>query len=287
MPGPRVHARGGAGHAIGSPQSDDFGVSGAGAISGELPLVSILSAEAQAGSILLAPSAPLPGQAERSLGTVTFLTGGARIHPLARMSPGGLWLGAGAGVAFTGSNARFGADAHLGWDIAIGSGRWCLGPFAAYTHVVEPGSSRPSQNDAHIVWGGAQISFGAGRRSEEAIVLQGDDADGDGVPDRVDACPTIKGVRSNDDNTNGCPPNDSDRDGVPDDEDVCPNLPGKRRSDPRMNGCPDVLPPKDDDRDGDGVPSSVDACPDVAGERSSDPKQNGCPPLPATEMEVD
>jgi len=101
------------------------------------------------------------------------------------------------------------------------------------------------------------------------------DRDNDGIPDDVDACPDVPGVRTDDPKTNGCPivavARDRDGDGIPDDQDACPDVPGVRTEDPKTNGCP---PP---DRDGDGIPDSEDACPDVPGVRTTDPKTNGCP----------
>jgi outer membrane protein OmpA-like peptidoglycan-associated protein len=104
------------------------------------------------------------------------------------------------------------------------------------------------------------------------------DADGDGIADKDDACPNLAGT------INGCP--DADGDGVADKEDACPNNAGP------VNGCPDgdgdgvadkddACPtvaartpngcPADPDSDGDGVPDSRDACPNNAG------PINGCP----------
>lgn len=96
------------------------------------------------------------------------------------------------------------------------------------------------------------------------------DLDKDGIPDAVDACPCVPGVTTQDPKTNGCPP-DRDHDGIADPDDACPDQPGKPSSDPKRNGCPDQ------DRDGDGVLDAEDACPDQAGPRTSDPKTNGCP----------
>jgi outer membrane protein OmpA-like peptidoglycan-associated protein len=85
------------------------------------------------------------------------------------------------------------------------------------------------------------------------------DTDGDGVPDRIDRCPTEPGSPKN----QGCPWGDSDGDGVPDNQDDCPTVPGPREN----RGCP--WP----DTDGDGVPDREDKCPTVPG-----PKENqGCP----------
>jgi hypothetical protein len=288
--GPRLHARAGVGHAVGSPQADDFGVGGGGALSAEIPVASILSAQAEVGALLLSPNDVPRGLPERSLGTITFVNLGPRIHPFTGLAPGGLWIGGGAGLAISGSSARFGASAALGWDAALGLGRFCLGPFVAYNHVVEPGSTRASESDAHVLWGGAQVTFGTpSAPPPEPPPPPPPDEDGDGVTDADDACPKVPGVRTHDLNTNGCPANDADKDGVPDDEDACPNLAGERRGDVRMNGCPAILPKADDDRDGDGIPSSADACPDEPGVATSDPKTNGCPEKakPGPQIELD
>jgi OmpA-OmpF porin, OOP family len=99
------------------------------------------------------------------------------------------------------------------------------------------------------------------------------DRDGDGILDRVDACPDVPGVPDPDPKKHGCPPErpDRDGDGVFDDEDACPDMPGVRDPDPEKNGCPP-------DRDGDGILDLEDACPDVPGVRDPDPAKHGCPP---------
>lgn len=83
--------------------------------------------------------------------------------------------------------------------------------------------------------------------------------DGDGVPDRQDACPDEAGIAERD----GCPVPDRDGDGVEDGRDACPDEPGLVERD----GCPIR------DRDGDGVEDGRDACPDEAGLVERD----GCP----------
>ena len=109
------------------------------------------------------------------------------------------------------------------------------------------------------------------------------DRDGDGIADVDDACPDVKGVRSDDPRKNGCPPPPPDRDGdgILDADDACPDVKGVRSDDPRKNGCP---PPPD--RDGDGIPDAVDACPDVKGGADPDPKQNGCPHVQVTKTQI-
>jgi hypothetical protein len=108
------------------------------------------------------------------------------------------------------------------------------------------------------------------------------DADGDGISDAEDDCPSFAGTRY----TNGCP--DTDEDKVADDEDLCPNEPGTKRTqgcpDPDNDGlagkddlCPDVYGDKNNqgcpDSDGDGVHDGIDKCPGQAGEE----RYAGCP----------
>jgi outer membrane protein OmpA-like peptidoglycan-associated protein len=106
------------------------------------------------------------------------------------------------------------------------------------------------------------------------------DRDGDGILDRDDACPDVKGVADEDPAKNGCPPPpppaDRDHDGILDKDDACPDVPGVADPDPKRNGCPPPPP----DRDGDGILDKDDACPDVKGVASEDPAKNGCPPPP-------
>lgn len=89
--------------------------------------------------------------------------------------------------------------------------------------------------------------------------IAGKDKDGDGVPDKNDKCPDVKGSAL----LNGCP--DQDSDGIPDNEDNCPQAWGPADN----KGCPY------EDRDGDGVLDKDDKCPTVAGLKEN----NGCPPV--------
>ena len=110
------------------------------------------------------------------------------------------------------------------------------------------------------------------------------DTDGDGIQDKDDECPTVKGLAQ----FHGCP--DTDGDGIPDKEDECPAIKGLAQ----FHGCPDTdgdgVPDKDDvcptvkglvkfqgcaDTDGDGIPDNEDECPAVAGLLSN----KGCPPV--------
>ena len=81
------------------------------------------------------------------------------------------------------------------------------------------------------------------------------DSDKDGIPDKYDLCPFLKG----DEKLQGCP--DRDGDGVTDDKDVCPTIAGLAI----YEGCPDT--------DGDGIIDKYDDCPNEVGIG----KFKGCP----------
>lgn len=104
------------------------------------------------------------------------------------------------------------------------------------------------------------------------------DRDQDGIVDRDDACPEVKGLRSEDPRMHGCPlPVDRDRDGIPDLADLCPDVHQSPTPDPARIGCPAQPPPRALDRDGDGVLDSDDICPDLHKGASPDPARLGCP----------
>jgi OmpA-OmpF porin, OOP family len=107
---------------------------------------------------------------------------------------------------------------------------------------------------------------------EERVEEHSIDTDGDGLPDSIDACPTVPEDHRPPDPNDGCPaPSDRDKDGIPDDKDKCPDQPEDKDGIDDTDGCPE------DDVDGDGVPDVKDACPREPGQPSPDPKQNGCP----------
>lgn len=81
------------------------------------------------------------------------------------------------------------------------------------------------------------------------------DSDKDGIPDKYDLCPFLKG----DEKLQGCP--DRDSDGITDDKDACPNTSGLAL----YEGCPDT--------DGDGIIDKYDVCPNEVGSG----RYRGCP----------
>ncbi len=103
-------------------------------------------------------------------------------------------------------------------------------------------------------WGNKPKPVPAPAKVAEPVSI---DTDGDGIVDKEDKCPTVKGVRAN----NGCPL-DSDHDGIIDAEDKCPTVAGVKEN----QGCPA-------DTDGDGIIDTEDRCPTVAGVKAN----QGCP----------
>jgi len=162
---------------------------------------------------------------------------------------------------------------------------------------VQRRTSFDNLNTHYQISAGFIMNFNLPDKEEKPVDLEMPevDADGDGVPDSEDACPTLagpamfKGCPDSDNDgiidskdkcpdeagpiaTDGCPvknPNgggmgdlvDSDGDGISDDNDNCPDEAGLER----FFGCPDT--------DGDGVSDDKDACPGIVGL----PKFSGCP----------
>ncbi len=131
--------------------------------------------------------------------------------------------------------------------------------FGVYAPIFVP-DTEPTQKEAkealHAKW-----------RAEHK-----EDADGDGIPDDLDACPTESEDHLGADPNDGCPvPKDRDGDGIPDSSDKCPDKPEDKDGVDDFDGCPE------EDVDHDAVPDVTDACPKVPGKPNADPKKNGCP----------
>lgn len=93
------------------------------------------------------------------------------------------------------------------------------------------------------------LGFALGAEEPAPVVLPPADADGDGLADAADQCPSEAA------NTpTGCPVRDADGDYVADADDKCPAEAGTL-----PDGCPDL------DTDKDGVPLPADKCPEAAG----------------------
>ncbi|MDY7227857.1 OmpA family protein [Hyalangium rubrum] len=94
------------------------------------------------------------------------------------------------------------------------------------------------------------------------------DADGDGVKNVADRCPSDKGLAQ----LNGCADTDDDKDGILSLADRCPAQAENTNGYQDDDGCPD-----DPDTDGDGLADSKDACPRDAEDLDGFEDANGCP----------
>ncbi|MCP3063933.1 OmpA family protein [Myxococcus sp. K38C18041901] len=94
------------------------------------------------------------------------------------------------------------------------------------------------------------------------------DADGDGVTNAQDRCPTTPGLAE----LNGCPDGDDDKDGIPNLADKCPAQPENINGFQDEDGCPD-----DPDSDNDGITDSKDACPNQPEDKDGFQDEDGCP----------
>jgi OOP family OmpA-OmpF porin len=115
--------------------------------------------------------------------------------------------------------------------------------------------------------------------TDEPIAAADKDSDGDGIPDRIDACPnqaeTVNGVADDD----GCPESDPDGDGIIGAADKCPDQPEDFDHFQDEDGCPDL------DNDSDGIPDARDQCPNQPEVFNGIDDDDGCPdtvPAPIT-----
>ncbi|HKP59513.1 MAG TPA: thrombospondin type 3 repeat-containing protein [Polyangiales bacterium] len=97
------------------------------------------------------------------------------------------------------------------------------------------------------------------------------DNDGDGIDDAADKCPNEAEDPDGFEDTDGCPDRDNDGDGIPDGYDSCPNEPEDMDGDRDTDGCPD------NDRDRDGVEDDKDKCPDEPEDTDGYGDEDGCP----------
>jgi OOP family OmpA-OmpF porin len=98
-----------------------------------------------------------------------------------------------------------------------------------------------------------------------------EDADHDGVADRVDRCPQDPEDRDGFQDEDGCPDPDNDHDGILDARDKCPNDAEDRDGFQDEDGCPDP------DNDQDGIADAQDKCPLEPEDKDGFEDQDGCP----------
>ncbi len=273
---------------VSQPQASYFGLGFGGTVTAELALLKVLDLEAQVGwlSLPATPAAPIVGN-----GTLLTVGAGARLRrPLEQnlvipwgevllnygSSGGGRFpLTVTAGVSFKPSASAgflFGVFGRFQQVFAVAPQEPGFETFNAtlvsvglsleYLHVPSP----PDADGDGVIDEDDTCPSVAGPGSPDgcppsAPPMVSADQDGDGVPDVDDRCVDKAEDRDGFEDQDGCPDLDDDRDGVPDPDDKCPKLVGTAAN----KGCPD--------RDSDGVPDPDDACPSVAGK----PENKGCP----------
>ena len=99
------------------------------------------------------------------------------------------------------------------------------------------------------------------------------DTDGDGIEDKLDACPKDPEDFDGFEDTDGCPDLDNDKDGIPDKTDKCADLAEDFDGFQDEDGCPDL------DNDGDGIPDLKDKCPNEPEDFDGVRDEDGCPDL--------
>jgi outer membrane protein OmpA-like peptidoglycan-associated protein len=101
------------------------------------------------------------------------------------------------------------------------------------------------------------------------------DNDMDGIEDSRDECPNLAEDFDGFEDEDGCPDLDNDGDGIPDAEDRCPNEPEDFDGTEDTDGCPDII----QDTDKDGVPDDSDECPEKKEDPDGYQDGDGCPDL--------
>jgi outer membrane protein OmpA-like peptidoglycan-associated protein len=117
-------------------------------------------------------------------------------------------------------------------------------------------------------YGNTKFRLFAGFSYAEPIVR---DADGDGILDEADKCPTEPEDKDGFEDDDGCPEDDNDKDGIKDASDRCPNDPEDQDGFEDEDGCPEL------DNDGDGIEDTSDKCPLVAEDKDGFQDDDGCP----------
>jgi outer membrane protein OmpA-like peptidoglycan-associated protein len=214
---------------------------------------------------------------------------GAAIVRLAGI-PGGVAphavLGAGGATVVSDSPyMRRETEAVLVWGVGASLGfadRWQLRADVRQGVMGAHGPGVTSTFEAEL---GVATTFGLARRSQPlphgaevvhaAPVSDGEDRerdrDGDGIPDRLDTCPTVPETVNGIEDEDGCPERDRDGDHIVDALDRCPDDPEDFDHFQDEDGCPDP------DNDKDGIPDGLDACPNEPETVNGFYDEDGCP----------
>ena len=105
----------------------------------------------------------------------------------------------------------------------------------------------------------------------DPIATDDSDLDGDGIPDRMDLCPTERETINGIDDGDGCSEPDPDGDGIIATADTCPDAAEDFDRFSDEDGCPDP------DNEHDGIEDAHDVCPLEPETRNGIDDDDGCP----------
>jgi outer membrane protein OmpA-like peptidoglycan-associated protein len=300
-----VHLEGAAARMLGDGKVDQFGWGAGGLVAPELTLGDRVGIELPLGGVVLSDGPEdVPGLAPTSGGYGIFALPGVRLRPFGRRAGNtaltlqGVWLAGGAGMTYTGDQARFAVDARVGYDLFSGAA-FRVGPSFGYLQIIESNDAvRPE--DGRIVMLGIHGAF----EPTASEPVKPSDRDRDGIVDERDRCPDDPEDRDGFEDGDGCPDDDNDADGLLDRDDDCPNRAEDLDGFEDEDGCPDEdndfdkivdkldecpLDPEDpdgfededgcpeDDNDGDGLSDDADKCPNEPETVNGYADDDGCP----------
>lgn len=267
-----VHVEGAAARMVGDRKVDQFGWGGGGLAAPELTLGDRIGLELPIGGLALSDGArDEPGMMPTSGGFGLFALPGVRLRPFGRtselrpLSASGLWIAGGAGLAYTGQQARFAVDARVGYDL-FAEATFRGGPSLGYLQIIET-SSMALPQDARMILMGLHGAFEPTATRPQPP----SDRDHDGIVDARDKCPDNPEDRDGFEDRDGCPDDDNDEDGLRDADDACPNRAEDLDDFEDDDGCPD------EDNDYDGILDPKDACPMEPEDPDGFEDEDGCP----------
>lgn len=244
----------------------------------------LLGARVRGGMLFDGDAPQDPGRADPGIGSLYTLTANVRLRPFGggpqRARGTGFFLEGGGGGALTGDLTRGMFEAGLGYGFAVGGVD--LAPVARYLQIVQPSQDdRPDAADARLVMIGLEVTLFDARPLPAAPpppTTPPPDRDGDGIPDKDDACPDRPEDADGFEDEDGCPDEDNDGDGIPDVEDECPDVAEDVDGFEDEDGCPEK------DNDGDGILDPEDQCPNEPETLNGNDDEDGCPDEGLIEM---
>lgn len=166
----------------------------------------------------------------------------------------------------------------LGFAIPVGTSSWQVRVDGRHGLMPAKGGGLTSTFEVQL---GVATMFGLPRKQRIAAprhdvpppqpIVDEQDSDGDGLPDRLDRCPAEKETPNGISDEDGCPEPDRDGDHVVGDADKCPDQAEDIDGFADDDGCPDL------DNDGDGLEDVRDSCPMEPEVRNGFEDDDGCP----------